>query len=543
MPKYIFVTGGVMSGLGKGVITASMAKLVQLMGYTASCAKIDPYLNVDAGTMNPYVHGEVFVTEDGGECDMDIGTYERFLGYDLTKDANITTGQVYLRVIEGERRGEYLGKCVQIIPHITDEVKRRIRELALRSRCDVLLVECGGTVGDIEGLPYLESFRQLRLEEGARNTLFVHVTLAPEAGGEQKTKPTQHSVQELRRIGIQPDVIIVRARAYLSREAKAKISLFTNVEQEAVISSPDVPSVYLLPKVLAEEGLHRVISRKLELEERPLSWGEWQRIEDALLRPQGEVRIALVGKYATTRDTYVSVLHALEHAGLHYRLRVNVDLIDSQRLEREEPASVLSNYDAVVVPGGFDKRGSEGIIRAAQQALRAGLPYLGLCFGFQLGLVAIARSYLGLEGANSTELDPETPHPVIDLLPEQREVDRLGGSMRLGGHTIRIIEGTMAHEIYGTTQIRRRHRHRYEVNLAYREAFEKAGVVFSGFSEDGRRVEIAEVKGRPYFATQFHPEFSSKALSPEPAYLWLIREAWRRRTGEALPVSVPSVAL
>ncbi|MER3601485.1 MAG: CTP synthetase [Nitrososphaerota archaeon] len=542
MRKFIFVTGGVMSGLGKGVVTASTAKLIQLMGYNVSCAKIDPYLNVDAGTMNPYVHGEVFVTEDGGECDMDIGTYERFLGLDLSKEANITTGQVYLSVIEGERRGEYLGKCVQIIPHITDEVKRRIRELASRTGAEVLLVECGGTVGDIEGLPYLESFRQLRLEEGAKNTLFVHVTLAPEAGGEQKTKPTQHSVQELRRIGIQPDVIIVRSKSYLSREAKAKISLFTNVEQEAVISSPDLPSVYLLPKVLAEEGLHRVISRKLELEERPLAWGEWQRLMEACLRPQGEVRIALVGKYAATRDTYVSVLHALEHAGLHYGLKVQVDLLPSERFEEGAAAGLLEGHDAVVVPGGFDRRGSEGIIRAAQRALSEGLPYLGLCFGFQLGLVAIARSYLGLTEANSTELDPKTPHPVIDLLPEQRGVERMGGSMRLGAHVVRILEGTLAHAIYGSTTIRRRHRHRYEVNLSYREAFERAGVVFSGLSEDGRRVEIAELRGRPFLATQFHPEFSSKALSPEPAYLWLVREAWRRRTGQVLPLTAPSLA-
>ncbi|HYB04139.1 MAG TPA: CTP synthase, partial [Nitrososphaerales archaeon] len=491
--KYVFVTGGVMSGLGKGITSASIAKLLQLSGFSVSCLKIDPYLNVDAGTMNPIAHGEVFVTDDGGETDMDIGNYERFLDVNLTRNHNMTTGSVYLKVIQEERNGKFLGKCVQIIPHITDAIKERIRAVANENNTDILLVECGGTVGDIESLPFLEAFRQMRLEEGASNSVFVHVTLAPvvETVGEQKTKPTQHSVQELRRIGIQPDVIVVRSKNKLARETREKISLFTSVELKSVISNPNVKSIYQVPDILRSEGIVETICEKLRLSPRVFNFESWQKIADQFVTTKDAVRIAMVGKYVSLADSYASVNEALSHAGAQQGLGVIIENVDSQEFETNpETLSKLSEFHGVLIPQGFGKRGSEGKILAANFARENAIPYLGLCFGFQMAIVAFARHVLGLVDANSTELNPKTKNPVIDLLPEQKLVKDLGGSMRLGGHDIEITDGTMAARIYQRQEIRERHRHRYELNQAYLPAFEKAGLHLMAFSDDRKRTEI-----------------------------------------------------
>ncbi|GIU71824.1 MAG: CTP synthetase [Candidatus Nitrosocaldaceae archaeon] len=525
-PKYIFVTGGVMSGLGKGVITASISKLLQLCDLKVSCMKIDPYLNFDAGTMNPLIHGEVFVTNDGGECDMDIGNYERFLGKDLTKEHNITTGQIYYSVIERERRGEYLGECVQIIPHITNEIKDRIKSLAEKEMLDILVVECGGTVGDIESLPFLEAMRQMRLE--GNDTLFIHVTLAPmlDVVGEIKTKPTQHSVQELRRIGIQPDIIAVRSKIPLDDITKKKIALFANVEEDSVISSHDVSSIYKVPEILEEQGIVNTLSKKLGYENR-FHWNDWKSLADKYDNLTDVLKIAMVGKYVKLSDSYVSVNHALEHAGLSIGCKISIDRIDSETLEDGiEKLDRLNDYDGILVPGGFGKRGSEGIIKAADYARENNIPYLGICFGFQLAIVAFARSICGLENANSTELEPNTKDPVVDLLPEQKEIDKLGGTMRLGAHDIDIIKDTLAYKLYKNDKIVRRHRHRYEFNQAYKGLLEKEGMIFSAYSDNGRRAEILEVKDHPfYFAVQYHAEFSSKFGKPEEAFVAFVNAA------------------
>lgn len=535
-PKYIFVTGGVMSGLGKGATVSSTAKLLSLAGFKVTCVKIDPYLNVDAGTMNPLVHGEVFVTDDGGECDMDLGTYERFLNANLTRDHNITTGQVYLDVIKSERKGSYLGSCVQIIPHITDEIKAKIRRLAASTGVEVLLVECGGTVGDIESLPFLEAFRQMRLEEGPEDTLFIHVTLAPtlDPVGEVKTKPTQHSVQELRRIGIQPDIIVVRSTSWLPIDAKKKIALFTSVDSDAVISNPDLKSVYLLPGTLASEGVLAPIFRKLRLQRKEPVWGTWPQVASSFVDFSRVVKVAMVGKYVNLADSYVSVNHALHHAAASLGVGVKLEWIDSERFE-QEPPSALSSYDGVVIPGGFGKRGSEGKIAVADYTRDKDIPYLGLCFGFQLATVAFARSVAGMKKANSTELDPLTPEPVVDLLPEQTGVLEMGGSMRLGGHDITIVRGSMAFEIYGSERIRRRHRHRYEINPKLRPALESKGLVYSGFSDGGLRAEILEYpKNKFYMATQFHPEFNSRPGEPEQIFKAFMQAAVQKSSAKAV---------
>ncbi len=537
-PKYIFVTGGVMSGLGKGVTSASIAKLLQLTGLKTTCVKIDPYLNMDAGTMNPVIHGEVFVTDDGGETDMDLGTYERFLDQNLTRAHNITTGQVYKHVIEAERRGDYLGRCVQIIPHVTDEIKGRIKRVAQECGVDVLLVETGGTVGDIEGLPFLEALRQIRLEEGSTNTLFVHVTLAPvlETVGEQKTKPTQHSVQELRRIGIQPDIIVVRCKVHLTSGSKEKISLFTSVEKGCVVSNPDVDSVYQVPQVLCDEGIVGAICEKLQLGKRIIEWGGWRQTADAFANWQNSVRIAMVGKYVTLPDSYVSINHALSHAGAREGVKVEVNWVDAEGFEKQPNSlNTLDQFDGILVPGGFGVRGSVGKILAADYARRQAIPYLGICLGFQMAVVSFARFGCGLKDANSTEIDPDTPHPVIDLLPEQRETVNKGATMRLGGHDIFLIEGTLAHNLYGATTIRERHRHRYEINQKYRSVLENHGMVFSGNSDEGRRIETLEVPGLPfYFATQYHPEFVSRPTRPDPAYHGFVKAVVKRRKARSL---------
>jgi len=531
MPKYLFVTGGVMSGLGKGIITSSVAKLLQLSGVEVTCLKIDPYLNFDAGTMNPYTHGEVFVTDDGGETDMDLGNYERFLNRDMTKLNNITTGQIYKKVIDDERHGRFLGKSVQIIPHITDEIKRRIRDLAEREKVDLLVVECGGTVGDIESLPFLEAFRQMRMEEGHTKTFFLHVSLAPELSvvGEMKTKPTQHSVQELRRIGIQPDMTVVRGTRILPAEAKEKISLFTSIPLESVISDPDVESIYQVPRLLQREGVLKPIQSQLGLRSR-LSMKAWNRVADRFVDRPRTVRIAMVGKYANLADSYVSVNQALSQAGAYNGANPRISWIESEEIERDEAKlDLMDGYDGIVLPQGFGGRGVEGKIAAANKARESGIPFLGLCYGFQLASVSFARNVLGLKDANTTEADPATPHPVIDMLPEQRKVTDLGGTMRLGGHDVFIKKPSRAFDLYKTDKIRERHRHRYELNQKYLKRFEDHGMRYTAFSDNGRRAEILELDGHPfYMATQYHPEYVSRPERPEPIYVAFVAACVKR---------------
>jgi CTP synthase len=529
-PKFIFITGGVMSGLGKGVITSSIAKLLQLSGLKISCVKIDPYLNYDAGTMNPIAHGEVFVTEDGGECDMDVGNYERFLDIAVTKDHNITTGRVYLDVIHCEREGKYLGQCVQIIPHITDAIKNQLRKIASDESLDVMVVECGGTVGDIESLPFLEALRQMELEDGVSNTLFIHVTLAPKLDvvGEQKTKPTQHSVQELRRIGIQPDILAVRCKTPLTLEARRKISLFASIREDSVISSHDAPSIYKIPEVLESQGIVKVIADKLLFRNCTPKWGNWKTITKSFHQYNGSINIAIVGKYVSLPDSYVSIYHALLHAGANIGRKVKVEWIESESLEGggggEKKLDCLKKFDGILIPGGFGKRGSEGIINAANFARLENIPYLGICFGFQLAIVAFARNVCGLDNADSTELCLNSKDPVVQYMPEQNTLQDMGGTMRLGRHNIEIISHTNASKIYEKSMIQRRHRHRFEFNQAYRGLVEKHGMVLSGFSDNGRRTEILELPGcKFYFGVQYHCEFDSRPGKPEQAFETFIK--------------------
>lgn len=535
-----------MSGLGKGVVTSSIAKLLQLSGQRSSCVKIDPYLNFDAGTMNPVAHGEVFVTEDGGECDMDIGNYERFLNQDMTRDHNITTAQVYSSVIEAERRGRYLGACVQIIPHVTDEIKARIRRIASGEGLDMLVVECGGTVGDIESLPFLEALRQMRAEEGPGGVLFVHVTLAPslDVVGEQKTKPTQHSVQELRRIGIQPDYLAVRCSSRLEQRTKEKMSMFTNVAPDDVLSCHDARSIFEVPRMLHGQGIVSSLLTKfgiVGLVDTSSRWDEWDSIVGAAAAVAGggaePVRIAMVGKYVTLADSYVSVNHALSHAGAAAGMPVDIDWLDSELVDPLGTGAPLSGYDGILVPGGFGTRGAAGIMAAADYARESGVPYLGICFGFQLAAVAFARSVLGLGGADTTEIDRDARDPVVGLLAGQRAGGDMGGSLRLGASRIRLAGGSGAARMYGAAEISRRHRHRYEFNNEYRGRFEEAGMSFTGETAGGEggaepMMEVLEVPSHPFFVgVQFHPEFSSRPGYPEAAFEAFVRAASERRGG------------
>jgi len=520
--KFIFITGGVMSGLGKGVVSSSIAKLLQLSNQKVSCVKIDPYLNYDAGTMNPVAHGEVFVTNDGGECDMDMGNYERFLNQDIPKSHNITTAQIYAKVIEAERKGEYLGACVQIIPHITDEIKNRIRKIAEDEKLDILVVECGGTVGDIESLPFLEALRQIRTEDGLENVIFVHVTLAPslDVVGEQKTKPTQHSVQELRRIGIQPDLLSIRCTSPLLEKTKKKISMFTNVSVKDVFSCHDVESIFIVPQILYDQGIIDTIFKKfgmVGLVNASANWDKWNSIVNSLMKNEDTVKIAMVGKYVTLADSYVSVNHALKHAGAIIGKNVTIEWIDSETFNGN--MDKLGGFNGILVPGGFGTRGSEGIIKTANYAREKNIPYLGICFGFQLAAIEFGRSVCGLENANSSEIDPKTPNPVIDLLPEQKEVANLGGSLRLGANDINVKENSLAYKIYNSNVISKRHRHRFEFNKDYIDKFIENGMVFSGESDNGKRMEILEIPSHKFFlGVQFHPEFNSRPGFPEEAF-------------------------
>ncbi|MEF8978913.1 MAG: CTP synthase [Haloarculaceae archaeon] len=515
--KFIFVTGGVMSGLGKGITAASTGRLLANAGFEVTAVKIDPYLNVDAGTMNPFQHGEVYVLKDGGEVDLDLGNYERFLDIDMTSDHNVTTGKVYREVIEKERAGDYLGKTVQIIPHITDDIKRRIREAAEGS--DVCIVEVGGTVGDIEGMPYLEALRQFAHEEDEEDILFTHVTLVPYSkNGEQKTKPTQHSVKELRSIGLQPDILVGRCEDPLERKTREKIALFCDVPTGAVFSNPDVEDIYRVPLVVEDEGLDEYVMDHLGLtgealprESRDTAW------RDIVTREaEGDVTVALVGKYGL-EDAYISIHESLKHAGLETRVDVQREWIHAENLADGHDGQ-LDGVDGVVVPGGFGSRGMDGKIEAIRYCREQDVPFLGLCLGFQMAVVEFARNVLGLAGAHSAELEEDTPHPVIDLLPEQKDTEDMGGTMRLGAHVTEIDEDTLAHEVYGKTSCTERHRHRYEVNPEYIDDLEAAGMAFSGTS--GRRMEILELPEHPYFlGTQFHPEFRSRPTRASPPFV------------------------
>lgn len=527
-----------MSGIGKGVTIASIAKILQVRGFEVSAMKVDPYLNVDAGTMNPVTHGEVFVTEDGGEVDMDLGTYERFLDINLSRSNNTTTGQIYTSVINKERRGDFLGQCVQIIPHITDEIQNVVKNIARKTQPDVLLVEIGGTVGDIESLPYLEAARELRFEEGSRHVLFVHVTLVPslDVVGEQKTKPTQHSVQELRRIGIQPDIIVARTKGTLLEGPRRKIALFCNVEERGVFSSADLPTIYEAPLELDAQGMGDFLTERFVLNKRTANWGQWKSVVNSIANPHEVVRIALCGKYAELADSYVSVNEALKHAGGACDARVEIDWIETEAFE-DNPSncSILSRFNGVLVPGGFGSRGTEGKIAALSYAREKDIPTLGICFGFQMAIIEFCR-HLGLKNANSAEIEPNGPYPVIDLMPEQVGVETKGATMRLGGHEVRIAPNTLASYLYGQEIVTERHRHRYEVNSEYIDQITKAGGVFSAKSIDGRRMEIFELPDKYfYMGTQFHAEFKSRPARPSPPYYGLIKAALDKKLGKPAP--------
>lgn len=529
--KYVFITGGVMSGIGKGVSAASIGKILQSRGMSVTAIKVDPYLNVDAGTMNPYIHGEVFVTEDGGETDMDLGTYERFLDINIPRDHNITTGLIYLSVIGKERKGELLGICVQIIPHITNEIKNRIRSIAKKSKVDCTIVEIGGTVGDIESLPFLEAARQMRLEEGSRNVISVHVTLVPvlEAVGEQKTKPTQHSVQELRRIGVQPDAVVVRSEIPLKDEPRRKIALFCSIEERAVFTSPDIKSIYEVPLILDKQGLGDYLSDRMNVKLKKPEWKNWRNMLEGFTDPKYKIKIAICGKYAELADSYVSINEALKHAGAINNASINIDWIETEIFENKPSRiSDLENYHGILVPGGFGSRGTEGKIMAISYAHKQDIPFLGICFGFQMAIVEFAR-HIGLVEANSTEVNPGTKHPVVDLMPEQRAIEDKGATMRLGADKINLQSGTIAHHIYGKKMIVERHRHRYEANGEYLDRLQEAGLIFSGKSPDGLRMEILELKdNRFHFATQFHGEFKSRPNRPSPPYVGFIAASLKR---------------
>lgn len=520
--KYIFVTGGVVSSLGKGLTAAALGTLLENRGLKVTLQKFDPYLNVDPGTMSPYQHGEVYVLDDGAETDLDLGHYERFTSTKLSRINNLTSGQVYQTVLNNEREGKYLGKTVQVIPHVTDEIQNRIHQIAQQTKSDVLITEIGGTTGDIEGLPFLEAIREFALEAGIGNVLFIHVTYVPfiKAAGELKTKPTQQSVAKLREIGITPHILACRCEYPLGKELRQKISLFCNVPYEAVIEEKDVEhSIYEVPLMLQRERLDDLVCKLLHLETPPADMSHWQDIIRKLIAPRHRARIGVVGKYIELQDAYKSVYEAVIHGGIANDCGVEIEKIEAEEIEKLGPAKVLQGLGGILVPGGFGERGIEGKIIAAQFARERKLPYLGLCLGMQIACIEFARNVLGLKGAHSTEFDPETPHPVIALLDEQREVTRKGGTMRLGSQPCQLTVGTRASHLYGAFIINERHRHRYEFNNAYRGLFEKAGLVFSGTSPDGKLVEVIELKDHPFFiASQFHPEFQSKPNRPHPLF-------------------------
>jgi CTP synthase len=540
--KYVFVTGGVVSGLGKGISAASLGTLLKARGVAVSLQKCDPYLNVDPGTMSPFQHGEVFVTEDGAETDLDLGHYERFTDESLSRISNVTTGAVYDAVIKRERRGDFLGATIQVIPHVTDEIKARIRQAAASTNAEVVIVEIGGTVGDIESLPFLEAIRQLRNDVGREHVCFVHVTLVPylDSVGELKTKTTQHSVNELRRIGIEPDVLVLRSNRPLTDDIRQKIALYGGIPADAVISAVDAGDIYEVPLNLEAEGFARVVCQRLGRATPPPDLADWRRLVERIGACDGQVRIALVGKYVQLHDAYLSVAEALKHAAIHHGVELEIDWVDAE--DRDLHAS-LERADGILVPGGFGGRGIEGKVAATRYARERGIPFLGICLGMQIAVVEFARHVCGMEGANSSEFDPETPYPVIDLLPEQRAIEERGGTMRLGADPVHLAEGTRTRDAYGDQPvIYERHRHRYEVNPAMRDQMEAAGLVISGRSPNGRLVEVVELPDHPWFcASQFHPEFKSRPTRPQPLFREFVGAATARaRAREDVPEREPA---
>jgi CTP synthase len=521
MTKYIFVTGGVVSSLGKGITAASLGRLLKNRGLNVTIQKFDPYINVDPGTMSPYQHGEVFVTDDGAETDLDLGHYERFIDINLSKFSNVTTGKVYSSVLKKERRGDYLGGTVQVIPHITNEIKERVFRSGHASNADVVITEIGGTVGDIESLPFLEAIRQIKSDIGRDNVMYIHVTLVPyiKAAGEMKTKPTQHSVKELRGLGIQPNVIVVRTEKPISQDMKDKIALFCDIEKKAVIECEDADVLYSIPLALQEQNLDQIVCDHLKLAVPEADMSEWQVLVDKVRNVSRTTKIALVGKYVELQDAYLSVVEALKHAGYGFDSDVDINWVNAEHVTSENVAELLQDADGILVPGGFGDRGVEGKILATQFAREQKKPFLGICLGMQLASVEYARNVLGLQGAHSSELNPETLHPIIDLLPEQKDIEDLGGTLRLGIYPCKLTEGSKAYEAYNDEVVYERHRHRYEFNNHYRQAMEDAGFVFSGTSPDGRLVEVIELKDHPWFvASQFHPEFKSRPTRPQPLF-------------------------
>lgn len=525
--KYIFITGGVVSSLGKGLSAASIGALLESRGLNISFVKLDPYINVDPGTMSPFQHGEVYVTDDGAETDLDLGHYERFTSAHMSRSNNFTTGQIYETVIQKERRGEYLGRTVQVIPHVTDEIKGKI--LALAKNVDVLIVEIGGTVGDIEGLPFLEAIRQLKLEVGTNNAINIHVTLVPYivAAGEVKTKPTQHSVKELREIGIQPEIILCRTDRDLTLDIKKKISLFCNVKVESVITCRDVSSIYELPLLLHHEGLDERIVEALNMWTAEPMLGAWEKVVHTVKSATNKVRIGIVGKYVDSAESYKSLNEALVHGGMANQAKVEIEYVDAEGLADQAAVSTrLAGMDAILVPGGFGKRGTEGKIQAIRYTREHAVPFLGICLGMQLATIEFARHVCGLDGAGSTELDDHPSHPIIDLMTEQRSVSGLGGTMRLGAYRCMLVNGSLAKSVYQSDEVSERHRHRYEFNNAYREHLESGGMRLSGLSPDGKLVEMIEIPSHPWFlCCQFHPEYGSRPLKPHPIFAAFIRAA------------------
>jgi len=532
-PKFIFVTGGVVSSLGKGLAAASIGALLEGHGYTVTMQKFDPYINVDPGTMSPYQHGEVFVTDDGAETDLDLGHYERFTNTVTTKNSNWTTGKIYQSVIQKERRGEYLGRTVQVIPHITNEIKDAMRANA--KDADISLVEIGGTVGDIESLPFLEAIRQLRQDVGRDNSIFIHLTLVPFIGaaGELKTKPTQHSVRDLRSIGIQPDILLCRTDRFLDPDIKRKIALFCDVDEEAVITAKDVPSIYEVPLVLAAEGLDTIVLKYLHLPQTERRMQQWEDLVARIKNPLDELTIHVVGKYVGYEDSYKSLNEALYHGGFPHRVKVNIKWIEAEALEEPGSDRLLDGADGILVPGGFGNRGTRGMMKAAQVARERQIPYFGICYGFQWATVEYARNVAGLADADSTEVNPDTAAKVIYKLRDLLGVDDLGGTMRLGSYACELAPGSLAQRVYGAALIHERHRHRYEFNCVYEKALHEKGMRISGRSPDGKFVEIAELPGHPwYLAVQFHPEFKSKPTRPHPLFAAFVEAAYAHKTQE-----------
>lgn len=530
--KYVFVTGGVVSSLGKGITAASLGRLLKNRGLKVSIQKFDPYLNIDPGTMSPYQHGEVFVTDDGAETDLDLGHYERFIDENLTKNSNVTTGKIYWSVISKERRGEYLGGTVQVIPHITNEIKDRVFRVANEQDVDVVITEIGGTVGDIESLPFLEAIRQIKYDVGRENVCFIHVTLVPYLGksGELKTKPTQHSVKELRSIGIQPDIIVCRSEKEISEDLRAKIGLFCNLEAKCVIQNLDADHLYEVPLMLHKEGLDRLVVEKLELGCRDIDNNEWVEMVNKIKVIKDEVNIALVGKYVELHDAYISVVEALKHGGLYNDSNVNIKWINAEDVTSETAEKLFNDINGILVPGGFGDRGVEGKIEAIRYARENNIPFLGICLGMQTAVIEFARNVLGYEGANSAEIDPDTKYPVIDLMKDQEDIEDLGGTMRLGSYPCKLDKDSKAYNSYKNELIHERHRHRYEFNNDFRKNIIEAGMSIVGTSPDGKLVEIVEVKDHPWFvATQFHPELKSRPNNPHPLFVGFINASLKNR--------------